>query len=76
MKLANPWRPAVPKTPIEWQAAVDVANLLLLLEMGRTWALVDEQGRVNRERCENFIATAKARLIYPRTPGPAGPPPR
>jgi hypothetical protein len=67
----NPFRPPMPRTRPELQAASDVANLLLLLDLGRTWDLVDGKGRINKERCEAILARAKQVAIAPRTPGPA-----
>jgi hypothetical protein len=69
----NPFRPRTPLNQMEWQCAVDVANLLLALDTGKTWGLVDDQGRINTKRCEEFLARGKTLLVEPRTLGPGGP---
>jgi hypothetical protein len=69
----NPFRSRQPKGRSEWQAAANAANLLLALEIGRTWDLVDDHGRVNAAKCEDILARANGMAIVPTTPGPAGP---
>lgn len=74
MKITNPFRPERrPKSRSEWQAAIDVANLLMLIDHGRTWGLIDDAGKINLQLCEDFLARGNELSLQPRTPGPGGP---
>lgn len=52
------------------QIQADVANLLLVLSMGRQFGLVDDLGSINIQACETCLASANALGIRPRTLGP------
>jgi hypothetical protein len=68
----NPFRPMRPLSRTELQVAADISNLLLLLDIGHSYGLVDEKGRINAARCEEMLARARDLGMTPRTPGPAG----
>jgi len=63
----------LPLSEIEWQVAVDVANLLLALSLGVKYGLVDERQKINVDRCQLVLARGRKKGFHPRTPGPAGP---
>lgn len=59
--------PRDPRTPAEWQDAVDAAEFGLALESARMYGLVAGGPRVNCERCEDILAAGRARGITPAT---------
>lgn len=54
-----------PKTPAEWQDAVDAAEFLLALESARIYGLVSGGPVGNLERCEDILAAGRARGVTP-----------
>jgi hypothetical protein len=69
---SNPFaKPAsVPKTDAEWQVVADVANMMLTIELARTFGLVDATGKADVELCAKRLADARSRGILPRNLGP------
>lgn len=51
--------PRDPKTPDEWQVAVDGATFLLLLDAMRQYGLVTGGPHINAERCADILARGK-----------------
>jgi hypothetical protein len=63
-----------PVTREQWQDAVDAAellarvttaNVLLFMEIGRLFGLVDENGEVDIQACYEVIEDARSRGIMP-----------
>ena len=48
-----------PRTPTELLAAAIAASHLMILVDARTFGLVDADGQVNWERCEDILARAR-----------------
>jgi len=59
-------KPRNPRTPGEWQDAVDAAHALRLLHDARLYGLVTGGPIVNTERCDEILDAGKARAILPR----------
>ncbi len=55
----------IPRTPEEWQEAVDCAEGALALDSARQFGLVKYGPWVNVERCERVLAVAAKRGIVP-----------
>jgi hypothetical protein len=55
-----------PKTPEEWQDAVDAADVLLKIDAAREYGLVTGGPVVNVERCVELLKLGAARKITPR----------
>lgn len=64
-----------PVTREQWQDAVDAADLLariatakvlLFIEMGRLFGLVDENGEVDIQACHEAIEDARSQGVTPR----------
>lgn len=47
--------PNDPKTPVEWQEAVDTANFLLGVDSARMYGLLEGGPAVNVTRCEEIL---------------------
>jgi hypothetical protein len=75
LRRDNPFRPRTPIGAPEWRCAVEIANLLIALDLGRIWGLIDVDGRINVGRCESFLARGKTLGYTPTTIGPASVPP-
>lgn len=58
-----------PKTPEEWQAAVDAADALISLDSARRYGLIKGGPDVNIDRCGDIVRRG-AELGY--KPSPAG----
>lgn len=56
--------PRMPRTPREWQAAVDAAQLMLILDSCEQYGLIVGQ-EVNVERCELIMALGRSKGITP-----------
>ncbi|MEP7304183.1 MAG: hypothetical protein ABJA98_01570 [Acidobacteriota bacterium] len=55
-----------PRTPAEWQAAVNAAEALLLLQSARLYGLLLACGpKVHVARCEQILAQGRARQVVP-----------
>jgi hypothetical protein len=54
-----------PRTPQEWQEAVNLAELYLILNSAEVFGLVTEGPRVNVERCEDLIKMGRERGYIP-----------
>ena len=59
-------KPRNPRTPGEWQDAVDLAHALRLLHDARLYGLVTGGRIVNTKRCDEILDAGKARGIVPR----------
>jgi hypothetical protein len=53
--------PAEPKTPEEWQNAVDAADALLHIQSAEAYGLITGAPSVNVERCEELLEAARRR---------------
>lgn len=49
-----------PKTPEEWQDAVDTAHVMLLIDAASRYGLVRNAPRIDVGRCEEILARGKA----------------
>jgi hypothetical protein len=58
-----------PETPAQWQKAVDLAEMYLLLDSAQAYGLIRGAPPVNTGRCQELIARGKERGI---TPDPEG----
>ena len=54
-----------PKTPAEWQLAVDSAETLLTLVNARASGLVSGGPRVNQKRCRELLELGRSRGFSP-----------
>jgi hypothetical protein len=54
-----------PKTPAEWQFAVDHAEALLTLEGARLFGLVHGGPKVNTARCQELLELGRSRGFRP-----------
>ncbi len=57
--------PQEPKTPAEWQDAVDQAYFWTLLDSARAYGLVKGGPKVNLDRCEEVLARGREMGIEP-----------
>jgi hypothetical protein len=57
--------PAEPKTPEEWQTAVDAADALLHIHSAEAYGLITGAPSVNIERCEQLLEAARRRGVTP-----------
>ncbi len=57
--------PANPKTPEEWQTAVDAADALLHIQSAEAYGLITGAPTVNVERCEQLLEAARRRGVTP-----------
>jgi hypothetical protein len=55
-----------PKTPEEWQFAVDAADALLHLDAARQYGLVTGGPKINVDRCEIILRGGRRRDIRPQ----------
>lgn len=60
-----PASPLDPKTPAEWQEAVDAAEFFLLLDSSRMYGLIEGGPQVNTRRCLSILRRGKKRGITP-----------
>lgn len=54
-----------PRTPAEWQEAVDAAEGALALESARMYKIVDGGPTVNVDRCEQILRQGARRGVRP-----------
>jgi hypothetical protein len=54
-----------PKTPAEWQAAVDTAEACLLIDSARQYGLITGGPVVDVDRCEQILIRGRARGFTP-----------
>jgi hypothetical protein len=54
-----------PQTKEQWQEAANLAEFCLLLDSARQYGLVTGGPEVNLDRCEEIIAKARKRGIFP-----------
>jgi hypothetical protein len=66
----NLFSPPLPESDEEWEVAVNVANWLLAVSLARRYGLTNDDGTVNRGRCELILAKGDERGVKPRTLGP------
>jgi predicted dehydrogenase len=57
--------PTEPKTPEEWQTAVDAADALLHIQSAEACGLITGAPHVNAERCEQLLEAARKRGVTP-----------
>lgn len=55
-----------PTTPAEWQNAVDVAHVYLMIDSAKQYGLVDGGPAINVDRCEELITRGREHGIVPR----------
>jgi hypothetical protein len=65
-KPAKPGEFPDPRSPAEWQEAVDTAEALLLIESARMYGLIFGGPYVNVARCEELLRKARTLKILPR----------
>ena len=58
-----------PRTPAEWQEAVDGAHACLLLDAARQYGLIEGGPGVNADRCSGILEHGRARGIVPTPEG-------
>lgn len=58
-----------PRTPEEWQEAVDGAQACLLLDSARQYGLIEGGPGVNVDRCVGLLEHGRARGIVPTPEG-------
>lgn len=54
-----------PKTPAEWQAAVDGAKALLEIDSARQFGLIEGGPEINFDRCLEILALGRSRGFEP-----------
>ena len=54
-----------PRTPQEWQDAVDAAQDALALDAARQFGLIKDGPAVNVSRCEDMLRRGKRRGVIP-----------
>jgi DNA-binding XRE family transcriptional regulator len=59
---------ADPQTPDEWQAAVETADFLLLLDSAIQYGLVVGGPTIDADRCLDLLHRGASRGIYPAEP--------
>lgn len=57
-----------PRSPDEWQAAVDAADFALLIDAAQQYGLVVGGPKVNAERCQDILAAGAEGGIFPSAP--------
>lgn len=55
-----------PTTPAEWQEAVDLAEVLLLIDSARKYGLITGGPGVDADRCDRLLAEGRRRGVRPR----------
>jgi hypothetical protein len=60
-----------PRSRAEYRAAAEIANLFLLVSLGRIYGLLDLEGRIDTDACEKLLAEARTLGISPNGCGPA-----
>ena len=58
--------PRDPRTPTEWQEAVDTAELLLRIETSRLYGLLEGGPEIRIERCEDILHAGRRRGFVPK----------
>lgn len=58
-------QPSDPRTPAEWQDAVDSAEFCLALQSARDYGLIAGGPGVNVDRCAELLARGAAIGIFP-----------
>jgi len=56
-----------PRTPAEWQEAVDLAEGFLLIESARSYGLITGGPKVDVARCEEILVAGRRRGVRPRS---------
>lgn len=54
-----------PKTPEQWQEAVDAAEGLLLIDSARQYGLITGGPKINADRCDEILRRGRERGVYP-----------
>jgi len=57
-----------PQTPDEWQAAVDGAGFLLMLDAAQQYGLIVGAEGINAERCQEILERGADLGIFPSSP--------
>lgn len=55
-----------PETPDEWQEAVNMAELWLLVHSAVAYGLVTYDGKINPERCDEILRLGRKRGVHPQ----------
>jgi len=58
-----------PKTPAEWQTAVNIAEACLLVDSARQYGLITGGPVVDVARCDQILTEGRARGIVPSKSG-------
>jgi len=56
---------SMPRTEMEWRVAAQVAQASLARVIARRYGLEDDRGRVNEDRCQEFLLRARELGIQP-----------
>ena len=54
-----------PKTPAEWQDAVDAAEFCLLLDSARQYGLIEGGPVIHADRCAEILKRGKRKGYFP-----------
>ena len=65
----SPVRPHDPRTPAEWQDAVDWAETLLRVESARQYGLITYDATIDVDRCRAILDRGRARGTRPTEAG-------
>ncbi len=60
-----PANPRDPKTPEQWQEAVDAAEAILLLDSARKYGLVTGGPIILVDRCDEILSRGRAMNVHP-----------
>ena len=61
-------KPCDPRSPEEWQGAVDMAAFLRIIEDCRMYGLVTGGPKVDISRCDDILEKGKRRGVVPAPP--------
>lgn len=58
----------MPRTPAEWQEAVDASAAYRLIADCELYGLIEGGGEINVDRCDYILQAGKARGVLPSRP--------